>query len=47
MLKIDQHNRFRQEILDIEKKVDTSGCVNLSIFSMCVVDAYLIRKGIR
>jgi hypothetical protein len=42
---IDQHNRHRQDTLNLEKKVKThdwSKRVNLSIFAMCVVDAWLL-----
>ena len=46
--KIDAHNRCRQDDLDVEKKfvtTDWSKRVNLSIFSMCVVDAWLVYRG--
>jgi hypothetical protein len=42
---IDRHNRHRQDTLNIEKKVKThdwSKRVNLTIFAMCVVDAWLL-----
>jgi hypothetical protein len=42
---IDQHNRHRQDTLNIEKKVKThdwSKRVNLTVFAMCVVDAWLL-----
>ena len=45
---IDRHNRIRQDDLAIEKKLGTldwSRRVNLSIFSMCVVDAFLLHRG--
>ena len=46
--KIDQHNRHRQGNLMIERKVKTTTWwrrVNMSIFAMCVVDAYLLMTG--
>jgi hypothetical protein len=46
--KIDQHNRTRQDDLAIERKLGThdwSKRVNLSVFSMIVVDAYLVYKA--
>ena len=46
--KIDQHNRIRQAGLCIEKKAGTkdwSKRVNLSVFSMCVVDSFLAYRG--
>jgi Transposase IS4 len=45
---IDQHNRHRQDGLDLEKKVQTMGWHNRaahSIFGMCVVDAYDLAFG--
>jgi hypothetical protein len=45
--KIDQHNRTRQADLAIEKKLGThdwSKRINMSIFGMIAVDAYLVRK---
>ncbi|KAI2490544.1 Transposase IS4 [Fragilaria crotonensis] len=42
---IDKHNRLRQDDLRIEKKIETkdwSMRVNLSIFSMIVVDTWLV-----
>ena len=47
---IDRHNRSRQDDLMLERKVGTkdwSVRVNLSIFGMCVVDAYYVAKGCR
>jgi hypothetical protein len=41
--KIDQHNRDRQATLAIEKKIKTHDWakrVNLTILSMCLVDAW-------
>ena len=46
--KIDQHIRHRQDSLNIEKKLQTndwSKRVNQTIFSVCVVDAYLLARG--
>lgn len=46
--KIDQHNRHRQDTLQLEKKLQTndwSKRVNLTIFSMIVIDAFLLFKG--
>lgn len=46
--KIDQHNRSRQADLGIERKLKTldwSKRLNLSIFSMIVVDAMLVYKS--
>ena len=46
--KIDQHNRFRQAALQIQRKLRTSiwwRRVNMSLFSMCVVDAFLLARG--
>jgi hypothetical protein len=48
ILIIDQHNRLCQANLALERKVKTTKwwCrVNMSIFGMCVVDAYLLMKG--
>jgi hypothetical protein len=45
--KIDQHNRSRQDDLGIERKLVTTKWhkrVNLTIFSMLVVDSYLVYK---
>ena len=42
--KIDRYNRFRQEYLYIEKKLQTHEWdkrANLGIFVMCVVDAWM------
>ena len=47
---IDRHNRLRQDDLCIEKKVETkdwSRRVNLSIFSMIVVDTWLVFNALR
>ena len=47
---IDNHNRKRQDDIMVEKKLGThdwSKRVALSIFSMCVVDAFLVYKGCR
>ena len=44
---IDRHNRIRQDDLQIERKFGThdwSKRVNMTLFSMCVVDAYLLYK---
>ena len=46
--KIDQHNRHRQDSLMLEKKLQTndwSKRVNLTIFSMIVIDSFLLAKG--
>jgi Transposase IS4 len=46
--KIDQHNRHRQDTLQLEKKLQTndwSKRVNLTIFSMIVIDSFLLSKG--
>ena len=43
--KIDQHNRYRQDFLQLEQKLETNDWsmrVNLSIFGMIVVDTYLV-----
>ena len=45
---IDQHNRCRQDDLNIEKKLGTHDWakrVNMSLFSMCVVDAWKVYEG--
>jgi hypothetical protein len=45
--KIDQHNRSRQDDLGIERKLVTTKWhkrVNLTIFSMILVDSYLVYK---
>jgi hypothetical protein len=43
---VDSHNRKRQDDLDIEKKTVRTHSwderVNLTVFGMCVVDAYLV-----
>ena len=47
---IDRHNRYRQDDLRIEKKVETkdwSMRVNLSIFSMIVVDTWLVYNAFK
>ena len=41
--KIDQHNRGRQEALDLEKKIEVkewSSRVNMSILGMCIVGSW-------
>ena len=46
--KIDQHNRCRQDSLNLEKKIKVMRWdqrVNLSIFGMIVVDSWLLYKG--
>jgi Transposase IS4 len=46
--KIDQHNRCRQDTLNLEKKLETKQWqrrVNMSIFGMVVVDSWMIYKG--
>ena len=46
--KIDQHNRLRQSSLMLETKLKTvvwHRRVNMSIFSMCVVDAFLMAQA--
>jgi hypothetical protein len=46
--KIDQHNRCRQDTLNLEKKIQTNHwhkCVNMSIFGMIVVDSWMLYKG--
>jgi hypothetical protein len=47
---IDRHNRYRQDDLRIEKKVETkdwSVRVNLSIFAMIVVDTWLVYNAFK
>jgi Transposase IS4 len=47
---IDRHNRCRQDNLGIEKKIETkdwSMRVNLSIFSMIVVDSWQVYSSIK
>jgi hypothetical protein len=47
---IDRHNRLCQDDLRIEKKIKTkdwSRRVNLSIFSMIVVDTWLVFNAMR
>jgi hypothetical protein len=44
----DRHNRSRQDDLMLERKLETkdwSVRVNLSLFGMCVIDAYYVAKG--
>ena len=46
--KIDQHNRHRQDSLRLERKLQTtdwSKRVNITIFAMTVIDAFLLMKG--
>ena len=46
--KIDEHNRIRQEYIDLEKKLRTmkwNNRANQTLFSMCVVDAFKLRNG--
>eukprot|EP00977_Amphora_coffeiformis_P024489 scaffold16003_cov149-Amphora_coffeaeformis.AAC.5 len=46
--RIDQHNRIRQADLKVERKYGTNDWslrVNLSLFSICVVDSYLLWNG--
>jgi hypothetical protein len=46
--KIDQHNRCRQDSLNLEKKIKVKQWdqrVNMSIFGMIVVDSWLLYKG--
>ena len=48
--KIDQHNRKRQDDLQLERKLGTkdwSSRVNLTLFGMMVVDAWLLFNGCR
>jgi hypothetical protein len=45
---IDRHNRSRQDDLMLERKLGTmfwNTRVNLTIFGICVVDAYYVAKG--
>lgn len=45
--KIDQHNRTRQDTFQLERKLQTNSWdkrVNTTLFSMIVVDAYLLAK---
>jgi hypothetical protein len=47
---IDRHNRSRQDDLMLETRLETkhwSVRVNLSLFGMCVIDAYCVAKGCR
>jgi hypothetical protein len=47
---IDKHNRLRQDDLRIEKKIETkdwSTRVNLSIFSMIIVDTWLVFSAFK
>jgi hypothetical protein len=47
---VDRHNRSRQDDLMLERKLETkdwSVRVNLSLFGMCVIDAYYVAKGCR
>ena len=46
--KIDEHNRVRQEYVDLEKKLKTMEWdrrANQTLFGMCVVDAYKAKIG--
>jgi Transposase IS4 len=46
--KIDQHNRTRQDTLQLERKLQTNSWdkrVNTTLFAMIVVDAFLLAKG--
>jgi Transposase IS4 len=46
--KIDQHNRTRQDTLQLERKLQTNNWdkrVNTTLFAMIVVDAFLLCKG--
>jgi hypothetical protein len=46
---IDRHNRCRQDDLDLEKKIQTrfwARRFNMSLFGMCVVDAWLAYKQV-
>ena len=48
--KIDQHNRHRQDSLNLEKKVQTNAWerrTNVSIFAMIVVDSFYLFSGVR
>ncbi len=47
---VDRHNRSRQDDLMLERKLETKDWpvqVNLSLFGMCVIDAYYVAKGCR
>lgn len=47
---IDRHNRFRQDDLRMEKKIETkdwSVRVNLSIFAMIIVDSWLVYNAFK
>ena len=46
--RIDQHNRCRQDDLQLERKLvtqDWSKRVNLTLLGMCIVDAWLLYRG--
>jgi hypothetical protein len=46
--KTDQHNRCRQDTLNLEKKLETKEWhrrFNMSIFGMVVVDSWMLYKG--
>jgi Transposase IS4 len=46
--KIDQHNRTRQDTLQLERKLQTNNWdkrVNTTLFAMIVVDSFLLAKG--
>ena len=46
--KIDQHNRHRQDSLNLEKKIqvrDWAKRVNISLFGMTIVDTWLVFHG--
>jgi Transposase IS4 len=46
--KIDQHNRTRQDTLQIERKLQTNSWdkrVNMTLFGMTIVDAFFLSKG--
>jgi Transposase IS4 len=46
--RIDQHNRTRQDTLQLERKMQTNNWdkrVNTTLFAMIVVDSYLLAKG--
>jgi hypothetical protein len=48
--KIDQHNKYRQAELMLERKIKTREWwrrVSHSLFAMCVVDSYLLMVGCR
>ena len=47
---IDEHNRIRQEYVDLEKKLKTMKWdtrANNTLLGMCVVDAYKLKNGCR